>query len=424
MKKIIILCLLFSEIIGQPILAQVDKMSNDQRLSFSNFLHLVSHNNLEYAAEKYNVQVSEAAIELAKVFPNPSFSLDWADSREGQSRTGYGIVSEVGTTLEMGGKRKARIDLARSERDLTQALLDDYFRNLRADATIVYLEAVKQDQLYQVLLDSYQTMKQLSDADSIRLSLGSIMDIDAIQSKLEAGILLNELLQGEADKQNSFAQLNLMTGISISDTSYYPVDKLDRVSKHYMLTDLISTGLQNRSDLVAAALSKEMSTKARVLAKRQRIPDLDINVGVGNDFAIPDIGPRSKSFSAGLAIPIMFSNMYKGDLKIAEYYERQAEKQFSLVQLKIRTEITEAYQNYISAKSKVNNFEMNLLNQSEKVLKGKMYSYKRGETSLLEVLNAQRTYNEIQTSYIETQNESYNALIELERAAGIWDMIF
>ena len=215
-----------------------------------------------------------------------------------------------------------------------------------------------------------------------------------------------------------------MTGISISDTSYYPVDKLDRVSKHYMLTDLISLGLQNRSDLVAAAASIDMSAKTRVLAKRQRIPDLDINVGVGNDFAIPDIGPRSKSISAGFAVPIMFSNIYKGDLKIAEYYEGQAEKQFSLVQLKIRTEITEAFQNYITAKSKVNNFEVNLLNQSEKVLQGKMYSYQRGETSLLEVLNAQRTYNEIQTSYIETQNESYNALIELERAAGIWDIIF
>ena len=57
-------------------------------------------------------------------------------------------------------------------------------------------------------------------------------------------------------------------------------------------------------------------------------------------------------------------------------------------------------------------------------MKGKIYSYDRGETSLLEVLNAQRTFNEIQSSYIEILVDNYMALVELERATGIWDMNF
>ena len=53
---------------------------------------------------------------------------------------------------------------------------------------------------------------------------------------------------------------------------------------------------------------------------------------------------------------------------------------------------------------------------------GKIFSYNRGEVSLLEVLDAQRTYDEVQAQYIETLFNYSSALVELERSAGIWDI--
>ncbi len=53
---------------------------------------------------------------------------------------------------------------------------------------------------------------------------------------------------------------------------------------------------------------------------------------------------------------------------------------------------------------------------------GKIYSYNRGEVSLLEVLDAQRTYDEVQAQYIETLFNYSSALVELERSAGFWDI--
>jgi cobalt-zinc-cadmium efflux system outer membrane protein len=44
----------------------------------------------------------------------------------------------------------------------------------------------------------------------------------------------------------------------------------------------------------------------------------------------------------------------------------------------------------------VQQFDNGMLTDAKEVLEGKIYSYKRGETSLLEVLNAQRTYNDVQ----------------------------
>jgi len=54
----------------------------------------------------------------------------------------------------------------------------------------------------------------------------------------------------------------------------------------------------------------------------------------------------------------------------------------------------------------------------------KIASYQRGVTSLIEVLNTQRTYNEIQTTYYEALFKQAAALVDPEKAAGIGDIYF
>ena len=63
-----------------------------------------------------------------------------------------------------------------------------------------------------------------------------------------------------------------------------------------------------------------------------------------------------------------------------------------------------------------------MLQQAKEVLDGKIYSYNRGEVSLLEILNAQRTYDDVQAQYIETLYNYNAALVELEKSAGMWDI--
>ncbi len=418
--QIVILILVFGT---EVIFAQTDTSFVKVPVNLNRFLQVVAENNLQYAAEKYSVQISEAAIEMARVLPDPTFSFDWLENREERMRSGFGYASELGTTVEFG-KRRARIDLAESELSLTQAQLDDYFRNLRADATLVFLEAEKQNQLYLIKQKSYTTMKKLADADSIRLALGSIMETDAIQSSLEAGMLLNELLQASASRKNALHELNLIAGVVSVDTLFTPEIEFNGILRSFDLSSLINMAVQNRSDVVAAQLNMEISAKNTKLVKRERQMDLDVKLGFENDFSIPNSGSGAKIISAGVGIPLKFSNFNRGDITAAEFMEQQTEKQYSFVKQKITTEIIKAYHYFLSTEKQVINFQDNLLKQSEHVLKGKIYSYERGETSLLEVLNAQRTYNEIQSSYIEILVENYTALVELERAAGIWDIQF
>ena len=109
---------------------------------------------------------------------------------------------------------------------------------------------------------------------------------------------------------------------------------------------------------------------------------------------------------------------------MAQFKIQQAEELFKEAELQIKTEISQAWELYQVYCKQVENFDNGLLKNAENVRKGKIYSYQRGETSLLEVLNAQRTFNEIQTTYYETLFNRAAALVEIEKAAGIWDIRF
>jgi len=422
--KIITVCLISLLFQVKIAWSQTDTMINRKMLKFIEYMDLVGKHNLDLASARFEVSKSEAAIEMAKIFPDPNLSFGVSQDKEANLTTGHGVSSGLDVTIDLFGKRRARIDLARSEHELTKALLSDFFRNLEADAATTFLDALKQKQLFGVKISSYQTMKRLAEADSLRLKLGSIMEIDAIQSNLEAESLYNDLLQAEADLKNSYIRISQMTGTLKVDTLWIPDGNLAFKERHFVLTDLIEIARNNRADLVAALYNKEVAKKALKLAKKERNIDLGLSFGIQNGYPSSGNGPTSSTVSAGIAIPLKFSNIYTGELKMAEFQISQNEALYEKADLQIRTEISQALQQYQAFCKQVDNFDHGLLESAQKVRKGKIYSYNRGETSLLEVLNAQRTYNDIQQAYYETLYNRAVSLVNLEKAAGIWDINF
>lgn len=147
-------------------------------LSYHQYMEKVAEGNLEYAAERLNVNVAEAEVTAAKVFNDPNLAISYYNNENNNLQMGEGVEVELSKTFSFG-KRGAGIALARSESELTKALLADYFRNLRAEATVSYLEALKQYELYKVKENAYETIRQLAESDSVRYRLGKIMEIDA-----------------------------------------------------------------------------------------------------------------------------------------------------------------------------------------------------------------------------------------------------
>ena len=94
------------------------------------------------------------------------------------------------------------------------------------------------------------------------------------------------------------------------------------------------------------------------------------------------------------------------------------------MELQIHTESTQAWFCHEAEKKKVAQLKAGILEDSQKVLEGMVYKYKRGEINILDVLVAQRTYNEVQQEYLETMKGYVASLVELEKTCGIWDIRF
>ena len=391
-------------------------------LSFDEYLNNVKTNNINYLIEKYNVDIADANAKAAKVFPDPELSVSYANNQNWNLQMGYGIDAEMAYTLELGGKRKARIRVAESEKEMTEALLEDYFRNLRADAVIAYYAALKQKTMYEIQRSSYLRMSDLAQADSVRYSLGAITEVDARQSRLEAASMLNEVYASEGEWREMLVQLSLLQGNRQMEMPDSISGELVYSKQDFDLQKLITAAQHNRADLQAAIKSKEMSRNNLQLAKANRAIDLGLSIGGGYSSAVRNEiapAPAFRGITAGISIPLKLSNTNKGELRAAQLAVKQSELEYEAIEQQIASEVAQAYNKYVTTCRQVEQFNGNLLNDSQTILTKKMYSYERGETSILEVLNAQRTYNDVQITYSETLYSCVVALVELERACGM-----
>ena len=396
------------------------------KLSYRGYMNKVIHDNLGYAAEQLNVPVAQAEVTAAKVFNDPNLSVSYYNNENNTLQMGEGVELELSKTFTFG-KRGANIALAKSEQALSEALLADYFRQLRADATVTYLEALRQHRLYQVKQRAYENMRQLAESDSIRYRLGEIREVDATQSQVEAGVLRNELAQAQSELYRAFSDLSLMTGTFSTDTLFVPEGELQLPARYFVLADLLNEAMQERADLVAALRNKEVASKALKVTRRERNTDVDLSIAVSRNARVHNEeapAPPFTGVTAGIAIPLKFSNLNKGSVRAARFREQQAELQYQEARLQVQTEVMQAYWTYELSSKQVEQYDNGLLRQASEVLEGKSFSYRRGEVSLLEVLDAQRTYDEVQAQYIETLFNYSVALVELERAVGLWDITF
>jgi len=398
--------------------------ANAQRiLTYEEYMKNVREKNIEYIVEKYNVSIAEANAQAAKVMPDPELSFAYENNQDKTVQMGQVYAAELGYILELGGKRRSRMAVARSEQQMTEALVEDFFRNLRADATRCYLEALKQKQLVSLAWSSSQSMKELARADSLRFALGEIAEVNAMQSRLEATTLMTEYFQTEADYKNMLSDLVVFEGGTAGIDSLSGT--LPLIIRMYNLKELIDIAQDNRADLRAAIRGRELSAANLKLAKANRIIDLGLNIGFAhNTVALNEEAPSPKhnTISAGITIPLKFSNANKGELRAAQYFERQAEAQYNAILLQIRKEVEQYYNSYISAYRQAELYKNNTLADAAQVLEKKKYSYSRGETSLLEVLDAQRTANEVYQNYYEALYNANASLVELYRAVGIWNI--
>lgn len=394
------------------------------QLTLNQYLEKVRLGNLEYAAQRLNIEIADAQIISASVFNNPSIGFTYYNDELNSMQMGQGVSGEISQTISPG-RRKTAMNLAKSEKEMTQAVLVDYFRLLREEATLTWLEAIKVRQLYQIMKESYIDQIKLLTSDSLNRGTEFLRDLDILQNKVETGILYAHLLDMENDLNELYLSITNFCGVGSSDTIFIAEKKNIWNDKSFILREVLETAINNRADILALKKEIDVSKYAINVAKTDRIPEFELSLGYGiNAEAKNEMAPspRFKGFEVGLSFPIPLFNRNKGEILSAEAQKKQAEYRYTQAEMQIKSEVTSAFNYFIINDKKMNLYKGGLVKSAKDALNQKREEYYKGEIHLIEVLDAQRSYDEVLASFYSAIYEKSQALVKLESAIGIWNI--
>lgn len=409
-------------LLADQLYSQTDLTVVTVPVTLQQYLSKVAKGNLGYIAEQLNVDIAEANYNAARVFPDPEISVTYSDNEDNTLQMGKSIETGISYPVSLGNKRGATIALAEKQSKLANASLTAFLQDLKANASISFFQALRDQNNVTLESDGYYRLRGLAKADSLRLASGEIMEIDAMQSALEAKAQYNNVIQSETDLHNALITLSKLQGRTTDDTLIIPCGSFPQTEMNFSLTDLINNAIKRRGEIQIAVKNKEISENNLRLLKANRAFEFSLEAGYSHNYIVKNElapAPAYNSYSAGIAIPLKFSGLNRGEIKAAACAKTQSEIAYHDVELRIIAEVTQAYNNFISMQKQIEIYNKGLIENAEKILNGRIYSYQKGECGLIEVLNAQRTFNDLRKDYNETLFEYTAALIELQYSAAI-----
>jgi cobalt-zinc-cadmium efflux system outer membrane protein len=411
-------------------------------LTFPAFLNEVVAANLDYAAQRYNVSIAEVAVAAAKEFPNPTLQLSGNRDMTHHGKTGIGTdgnpanltqVESRGVgltqTLELGGKRKYRILAARQSQTAAAATLESFLLNLKLDAAAAFAEALAKTQTAAQKRQAADYLADLVEAQRQRVRVGDTGEVDLLQTRVEEQQLQDARIAAEAEAEAASLALNGFLGRARSQDRLIPRGSLEVPPRHFDLPQLLTDALEKRPDLVALRHILDAAQSGVELAKAQRVPDVEVGLDYTHNGPVASNHPVNptpsfEQMTLSLSIPLPLWNQNRAGIAAARYTAGQTRRQLEAAELKAEVQLRQAHVAYRSVLDRLTRFRGGILTDAQAVLEARRFSYQRGQSTLLELLEAQRAAADIHTGYLEALADAAKALIDLERAAGLADIEF
>jgi cobalt-zinc-cadmium efflux system outer membrane protein len=398
-------------------------------ITFSEFLNEVAAANLDYAAQRYNVSIAEATVAAAKEFQNPTLQFNGGRdvTHGGNERMPSTYGASLTQTIETGGKRKYRILGARQSFAAATATLDGFLRNLKLDAASAFADALALARNAEQKRQSAQYLSHLTETQRERFRAGDISQAEMLQTQVEEQQFRNEVLTAQADADNASLGLSGFLGSDRAGTVLIPKGNLEIPIRDFDLSILLAEALKNRTDLVALRHERDAAQSNVRLEKANRVP----NVDVGGDWTHStvshnNIAPSPEFDDVGVmfSFPLPLWNRNKAAIASARFAAEQAQKQVEAAELKAEVQIRQVFSAYRSAVERLRHYQNGILKDADAVVEARRFSYQHGQATLLELLDAERTDNEVRSSYNDALADHAKALTELERATQLWEIQF
>lgn len=382
-------------------------------------------NNLRLLAERYNISIAEARIIQARLKPNPSyiFSLGYLDAfRQGFSpNTNNGGPREVNTGIlypwEWASKRKARVEVATGVRTVVEADFLNTLRNLRFNVQSAYVDVLAAKGSFTILRESQQVFERIAEINRVRLNAGDLAKVEFVRSEIAALQFGNQVRQAETRLRQAKIRLQQLMGRTTFDPAFDVEGQLSNKPLIESLEEIMTTAMRDRPEIEKSRRDLIRSAADIRYQTALKKPDFSLNTQYNRQGGYA----YANSLSVIFTMPLPIYNRNQGEIERAKKDYQQTELELRAAEQEVRAEVTGAYEQYRMTRALLEQIETELLERSRAVRETIEFSYRRGEATFVEFLDAQRTFNETMQGYLEAQAE-YNRslfLIDAIQAKGV-----
>ena len=392
---------------------------NTTLISLDQAIDLALAHNHSIKATRTLILQNQAQEITANLRPNPTLGVDsqFIPFFSPQDFSGENLNETqqfdigIGYLFERGRKRQRRLQAARDQTAVTRAQVTDAERTLAFNVGQQFVSVLLAESTLQFALQDLKGFQQTVDISETQLKAGYIGEGDYLKIKLQLLQFQTDVSSARLAKVQALVGLREFLGYNAVPADFDVVGDLAYQPLKANLEDLRMRAMRERPDFQAAELGITAAQSQILLAKA----NAKVDVNGTYDFTHVS-GENTASIFANLELPIF--NRNQGEIARTGYALTQAQEQQQAVSDTVLSDVANAYEAVRSNDEVVQLYTSGYIKQAQDSRDISEYAYKRGAASLLDLLDAERSYRSVQLAYRQALASYMTALEQLKEAVG------
>lgn len=404
--------------------------SSEQVSVSLNQLMLASLNNhpaIRIELEK--LQQSRADFWTSSLKPNPeldsSFTLIPLTRPFTEDRQGGPPQFDIGLAYPIDwflfGKRAAAMRAAHLSVHVSQAEFENMVRLRVVDTALAYFDALEAKALRNLAKTNVETFRRVLKVTEDAIEDGGRPAIEGKRITLDLLNAKQELTTATAVEKTANARLKIYLGIQGESDEVAVEGNLNvvRYVPPIPLQEAVALARQNRPDLLALRWQLDQTAAEINNQIRSAKPTITPSLGYTRQYQEKAIGfPDANSWGAGVNMSIPLQDRNQGNIAKAASIRRAAASQLALANLELEAEVAQTIAELQAAESNARSIESEQLELAREVLDSIEIAYANGGRPLIDVLDAQRNFREINSRSVTAQATYWRSLYKYLAAIG------
>jgi outer membrane protein, heavy metal efflux system len=405
--------------LGAPSQAAVASPAAPARVTLDDAIRMSLQHNHALQALRSTIQQSLAEEITANLRPNPTLGLDAqflpifqpnqfsSDYINQQAQFDAG----VGYLFERGKKRQHRLQAAQDQTTFTRSLVSDSERQLVYNVGQQFVDVLLAESTLSFAQQDMESFQKTVDISNERLRVGDMSEGDFLKIELQLLQFQSDVSAAKLAKLQSLSALRQLLGFESVPDDFDVQGTLDYQPVHGDLPGLKSVAALNRPDLRAA--QQAVTAAESQLALQRANGKMDIT---GTFNYTHTAGTNTGAFYYSMPLPIF--NRNQGEIARAQYAITQAQELASETAQQVSTDVVQAFGNLQTNDQIIQLYQGGYVEQAKKSRDISEYAYRKGAASLLDYLDAERTYRANQLAYRQALASYMLALEQMRQAVG------